>query len=84
MNNVGGTGADITAYLIDTNEFLAFNDADVDNLLGVVEFANPTNITAATTNIDISFFVTEGMSVNSGGGQIFFGSGPFGAIVTAN
>jgi hypothetical protein len=84
VNNVGGTGADITAYLIDTNEFLAFNDADVDNLLGVVEFANPTNITAATTNIDISFFVTEGMSVNSGGVQIFLGSGPFGAIVTAN
>jgi len=84
VNNVGGTGAAITAFLIDTNEFLATNDVDVDNLLGVVAFANPTNITAATTNIDISFFVTEGMSVSNDGGQMFLGSGPFGAIVTAN
>lgn len=84
VNNVGGTGAAITAFLIDTNEFLATNDVDVDNLLGVVEFTNPTNITAATTNIDISFFVTEGMSVSNDGGQMFLGSGPFGAIVTAN
>ncbi len=62
-NNVAQTGANITAYLVDSSEFLSTNDADVDTLIGVVEFSMPVNITQETTNIDISFNVSEGMSV---------------------
>jgi hypothetical protein len=76
-NNVAGTGANITAYLVDSNEFLSTNDADVDTLIGVVEFATPVNITQETTNIDISFNVGAGMSVDGIGGTMFFGGGPF-------
>lgn len=83
-NNVANTGANIVAYLIDTNEFLAENDADVDNLLGVVEFASPANITSATSNVEISFNVGEGMSVDGIGGDMFMGSGPFQATITTN
>jgi hypothetical protein len=83
-NNVAGTGANITAYLIDTNEFLAVNDADVNNLLGVVEFASAANITASTTNVEISFNVGEGMSIDGIGGEMFMGSGPFQATISTN
>jgi hypothetical protein len=51
-------------HLLDTNEFLAVNDADVDTLLGIVEFASAATITESTENIDISFNVGEGMSVD--------------------
>lgn len=83
-NNVAGTGANITAYLIDTNEFLAVNDADVNNLLGVVEFASAANITSSTSNVEISFNVGEGMSVDGIGGEMFLGSGPFQATISTN
>ena len=83
-NNVAGTGANITAYLIDTNEFLAVNDADVNNLLGVVEFASAANITASTTNVEISFNVGEGMSIDGIGGEMYMGSGPFQATISTN
>jgi len=82
--NVAGTGANITAYLIDTNEFLAVNDADVNNLLGVVEFASAANITSSTSNVELSFNVGEGMSVDGIGGVMFMGSGPFQATISAN
>ena len=84
VNNVAGTGANITAYLIDTNEFLAVNDADVNNLLGVVEFASAANITASTTNVEISFNVGEGMSIDGIGGEMYMGSGPFQATISTN
>lgn len=84
-NNVAGTGANITAYLIDTNEFLAVNDADVNNLLGVVEFAEAANVTTSTTNVEILFNVGEGMFVeNIIGGGMLFGSGPFQSTITVN
>ena len=82
--NVAGTGSNITAHLLDTNEFLAVNDADVDTLLGIVEFASAATITENTENIDISFNVGEGMSVDGFGLIMFFGSGPFQATVSTN
>lgn len=82
--NVAGTGANITAHLLDTNEFLAVNDADVDTLLGIVEFASAATITENTENIDISFNVGEGMNVDGFGIIMFFGSGPFQATVSTN
>lgn len=82
--NVAGTGSNITAHLLDTNEFLAVNDADVDTLLGIVEFASAATITENTENIEISFNVGEGMSIDGFGLIMFFGSGPFQATVSTN
>ena len=82
--NVAGTGSNITAHLLDTNEFLAVNDADVDTLLGIVEFASAATITENTENIEISFNVGEGMSIDGAGLIMFFGSGPFQATVSTN
>ena len=81
-NNVAGTGANITAYLVDTDQNLAANEAEVDKLHGVVEFASSATVTSATTNVDLSFNVGEGMSVDGVGGSMFFGSGPFQATLT--
>ena len=84
-SNVAGTGANINAYLVDTNEFLAVNDAGVNKLHGVVEFASPTSITSSTSNIDIRFNVGEGLSVDGNNvGGVYFGSGPFQATIVAN
>ena len=80
--NVAGTGANITAYLVDTDQNLAATEAAVDKLHGVVEFASSATVTSSTTNVDISFNVGEGMSVDGLGGSMFFGSGPFQATLT--
>ena len=82
VNNVAGTGANITAYLVDTDQNLAANEAEVDKLHGVVEFASSATVTSSTTNVDLSFNVGEGMSVDGIGGSMFFGSGPFQATLT--
>ena len=63
---------------------MAVNDADVNNLLGVVEFASAANITASTTNVEISFNVGEGMSIDGIGGEMYMGSGPFQATISTN
>ena len=65
---------------------MAVNDADVNNLLGVVEFASAANITASTTNVEISFNVGEGMSIDGDGitGDMYMGSGPFQATISTN
>jgi hypothetical protein len=84
INNVAGTGANITAYMIDTNEFLAVNDADSNNLLGVVTFPNPGNVTVDTTIVDVAFRVGEGMNVSNDAAGMYLGSGPFAAVITTN
>ena len=84
-SNVAGTGANINAYLVDTNEFLAINDAGVNKLHGVVELASPTSITSSTSNIDIRFNVGEGLSVDGNNGAgVHFGSGPFQATIVSD
>ena len=80
--NVAGTGANITAYFVDTDENLAAAEAVVDKLHGVVEFASSATVTSSTTNVDLSFNVGEGMSVDGTDGIMFFGSGPFQATLT--
>jgi len=64
----------VTAYLVDTDQNLATNEAKVDKLNAVVEFASAATITSSTTNIDVSFYVGEGMQISSGSldGAIFF------------
>ena len=82
VNNVAGTGANITAYLVDTDQNLAANEAEVDKLHGVVEFASSATVTSSTTNIDLSFNVGQGMFHDDNGGSMLFGSGPFQATIT--
>jgi len=82
--NIAGTGANVTAYLVDADQNLAANEVEVDKLNAVVEFASAARITSSTTNIDVSFNVGEGMQISSGNlnGAIFFGIGPFQATIT--
>ena len=68
---LNGTSASIKGYLIDTNSYLAENDADVDKLIGAATFASPVNFTESTTTITMSFNVGEGMSMyNNGANRI--------------
>jgi hypothetical protein len=80
--NVAGTGANITAHLVDADQNLAANSADVDKLYGIVEFADAVTITNSTSDIQISFNVSEGMNIDDGAGSMRFGSGPFQATIT--
>ena len=71
--------------MVDTNGYLAENDADVDKLMGRLLFASAVNFTEATTTLTMSFNVGEGMSLyNDGSNQLTFGSGPFQAVITTD
>ena len=84
-DNLNGTSASISGYLVDTDGNLAVNDADVDKLTGSLVFADAVNFTEATTTLTMSFNVGEGMSLyDDGSDQITFGSGPFQAIITTD
>ena len=84
-DNLNGTSASISGYLVDTDGNLAVNDADVDKLTGSLVFADAVNFTEATTTLTMSFNVGEGMSLyDDGSNQITFGSGPFQAIITTD
>ena len=85
VENINGTSASITGYLVDTNGHRALNTGEVDKLEGLVAFANPVVITADTTSLSMTFNVGEGMHlVNGGSNKLFIGSGPFQAIMSAN
>ena len=85
VENINGSTASISGYLVDASEQLATNEGEVDKLEGLVSFANAIIVTADTTSLTMSFNLGEGMSLNSGGSDaIHIGSGPFQAIMTAN
>jgi len=85
VEEINGTTAKITAYLVDTNEHLASITGDVDKLEGLVTFANPIIVTTETTSINMRFNVGEGMHLNDRSSDVLqVGSGPFQAIMTAN
>ena len=84
-DNLNGTSASISGYLVDADGNLAVNDADVDKLTGSLVFADAVNFTESTTTLTMSFNVGEGMSLyDDGSDQITFGSGPFQAIITTD
>ena len=73
-------------YLIDTNEFLASDGADVDKFM-IVENERTSDLytfTDETYAADISFFVSEGMIVGSnfGDAKTWLGGGPFAGKLT--
>jgi hypothetical protein len=84
-DNLNGTSASITGYLIDSSGNLAENDADVDKLMGAISFASAVNFTDLTTTLTMSFNVGEGMAIyNNGSNRLVFGSGPFQAVIAVD
>ena len=83
--DINGTTADISGFLVDSNEHLAENTGEVDKLEGLVTFADAVVITADTTSLSMTFNVGEGMHLfDDGSNNLQIGSGPFEAIMTAN
>ena len=85
--NLNGTTASMKGYLIDTNRYLAVNDADVARLMGSATFAAPVVFTDDTTTLTMSFNVGEGMSLfnsSDGNNHLVFGSGPFQAVLAVD
>ncbi len=84
VENINGTTAAITGYLVDSNGHRAANTGEVDKLEGLVAFANPVVITSDTTSISMTFNVGEGMHLVDESDKLYIGSGPFQAIMSAN
>ena len=84
VENINGTTASITGYLVDSNGHRAANTGEVDKLEGLVAFANPVVITSDTTSISMTFNVGEGMHLVDESCELYIGSGPFQAIMSAN
>ena len=82
--DINGTTADIFGYLVDSNEHRAANTGEVEKLEGLVTFADPVVVTAATTSLSMTFNVGEGMHLSVASSKLQIGSGPFQAIMTAN
>ena len=73
-------------YLVDSNDFLATAGSDVDKMQIVsdADAANPFVFTNETSSIDLSFRVSQGMSLHNSGGNLFIGGGPFVVGMTVN
>ena len=85
VNNINGTTASIIGYLVDTDGNRAANTGEVDKLQGLVTFASPVVVTSSTSSLSMKFNVGEGMHlVEEGSDELWIGSGPFQAIMTAN
>ena len=85
VENINNTTAAIVGYLVDSNEHRASTTGEVDKLEGLVTFANPVFVTPDTTSLSMKFNVGEGMHlVEEGSDELWIGSGPFQAIMSAN
>jgi hypothetical protein len=85
VENINGTTAKISGYLVDTSEQLATATDDVVKLEGLVTFASPVVMTTDSTSISMRFNVGIGMHVyRNSSNKFMLGSGPFQAIMTAN
>ena len=85
VDEINNTLASITGYLVDSNEHRAANTGEVVKLEGLVKFADPITVTGATTSLSMTFNVGEGMHlVEEGSDELWIGSGPFQAIMSAN
>ena len=78
VENINGTIAKISGYLVDTSEQLATATDDVVKLEGLVTFANPVVMTTDSTSISMRFNVGDGMHVyRNSSNKFMLGSGPF-------
>ena len=84
------TQGTMTAYLVDSSNFLATDSADALNLVGIRDYtATPIIVTDASTSMNVQFTVSEGMSVNdvsgpSGTQMLGIGNGPFDIVITVD
>jgi len=88
-DNCGGalsvTGGTLSAYLLDSTQYLSTSTASVAALLGVQAFTNAITITEESRGMNVAFKVSEGMTVSdNGSGGVQFDSGPFSVIITIN
>ncbi len=77
--SASGGDVNLTAYLVDTSQKLASDVNDVSLLIGIQRFTAPIIITDDSKEIDVSFNVSKGLSVNESGGNgtVSFNRGPF-------
>ena len=88
--NLNGTGADMKAWLLDTDSNLAASRTEAESgakLLGEAKFATPVVVTEMTSGFNMAFQINQGATIwdeNGGNGaySIGVGSGPFMVIIT--
>lgn len=88
-NTTSFTIGNLTAYLLDSNQFLASStettQAGAEGLLGVQRFSSPVTFTDETLNMNAALKVSTGMTVSvNGANTVGFDSGPFEAVLTTN
>jgi len=78
-------GGTLSAYLLDSSQYLATATGSVTALLGIQQFTTAVTIAETSTGMDVAFKVSEGMTVSdNGSGGVQFDSGPFSVILTIN
>ena len=76
------TGGTLSAYLLDTSQYLATAAGSVTGILGIMTFTTAITITESSTSMDVAFKVSEGMTVSDNGSSgVQFDSGPFYALI---
>ncbi len=88
--NLNGTGANMKAWLLDSDDNLAETRAEAESgakLLGEAEFATPVVVTEMTSGFNMAFQINQGATIwDEDGGvgdySIGVGSGPFMVIIT--
>ena len=79
------TGGSLSAYLLDSSNYLATATGSVTGLLGIMNFTTPITISESSTGMDVAFKVSEGMTVSdNGSGGLQFDSGPFYAVISVD
>ena len=79
----------LTAYLLDSNQFLASStettQAGAEGLLGIQQFSSPVTFSDETLNMNAALKVTQGMTVSvNGANAVDFDSGPFVVVLSTN
>ena len=81
------TVGNLTAYLLDSNQFLATaaetTQAGAEGLLGIQQFTSAITISDDTVSMDASLKVSQGMTISVlGANSVGFDSGPFEVVMT--
>ena len=88
-NTTSASVGDLTAYLLDTNQFLADStettQAGAEGILGFQQFTSSIVLTDDTASMNAALTVSQGMTVSVNGANIVgFDSGPFQVVLTVN
>jgi hypothetical protein len=76
-----GTDRNLNAYIVDSSRQLSTSTSDAAQLIGVQAFTTPVVIKDSSVNMDVSFEVSKGLSIddwaNNTAGNASFVRGPF-------